>query len=58
MWGAIFGGIGHASTGGRRDFSSVQTMEADSYDVLVESTHLDVAVRAIDGRAPQADLQR
>ena len=58
LWGAIFGGIGHASTGGRRDFSSVQTMEADSYDVLVESTHLDEAVRAIDGRAPQADLQR
>lgn len=47
LWGALFGAIGHASTGGRRDFSSVQTMEADSYDVLVESTHLDDAVQLI-----------
>ncbi|WP_241724384.1 general stress protein [Dietzia sp. E1] len=58
LWGALFGAIGHASTGGRRDFSSVQTMEADSYDVLVESTHLDEAVRLIGGPAPRTDLQR
>ncbi|MBZ9934544.1 hypothetical protein LB570_31250, partial [Mesorhizobium sp. BR1-1-5] len=43
LWGAVFGAIGHAATGGRRDFTSLQTMEAESYDVLVEASHLDQA---------------
>jgi hypothetical protein len=39
--GAVFGLIGHAMSGGRRDFSSISAMRADSYDLLV-----DVAVAA------------
>jgi hypothetical protein len=34
--GALFGLLGHALSGGRRDFSSVSGMRADSYDVLVD----------------------
>lgn len=49
VWGAIFGAIGHAATGGRRDFTSLQTMEAESYDVLVEGAHLDQARRLLGG---------
>jgi hypothetical protein len=35
--GALIGFVAHAVTGGRRDFSSVQRMRADSYDVMVET---------------------
>lgn len=35
VFGAIFGFIGHAMTGGRRDFASVQRLEADEYVLLV-----------------------
>ncbi|GAA4681022.1 YflT domain-containing protein [Frondihabitans cladoniiphilus] len=35
VWGALFGFIGHAATRGQRDFSSVKTMEAGRYEVLV-----------------------
>ncbi|WBB68046.1 general stress protein [Micromonospora sp. WMMD812] len=45
LYGAIFGAIvggllgllAHVLTGGRRDFSSVAGMRADSYDVLVDA---------------------
>ncbi|MFC7402244.1 general stress protein [Citricoccus sp. GCM10030269] len=50
IWGAIFGGLGHAATRGRRDFSSVQVMEAESYDVLVEATHVGQAARVAEGQ--------
>ncbi|KAA0015879.1 general stress protein [Antrihabitans cavernicola] len=42
LWGAMFGYVAHWSTGGRRDFSSVQTLQARRYDVYVD------AVRAAD----------
>jgi hypothetical protein len=35
LWGALFGFVGHAATRGQRDFSSVKTMEAGRYEVLV-----------------------
>ncbi|MGA1811115.1 general stress protein [Frondihabitans sp. 4ASC-45] len=35
LWGALFGFVGHAMTRGQRDFSSVKTMEAGRYEVLV-----------------------
>jgi hypothetical protein len=35
--GGLFGMLGHALSGGRRDFSSVTGMRADSYDVLVDA---------------------
>lgn len=43
VWGAIFSGIGHAATGGRRDFSAVSSFEADSYDILVEAPYVQEA---------------
>lgn len=43
VWGALFGFLGHAATRGKRDFSSVKTMEAGRYEVLVRA---DVATRA------------
>lgn len=51
MWGAILGAvagaviglIGHAMSGGRRDFNSISGFSADRYDVEVER---DVAVQA------------
>ncbi|MEW1979969.1 general stress protein [Citricoccus sp. NPDC079358] len=50
VWGAIFGALGHAATRGRRDFSSVQVMEAESYDVLVEATHINQAAQVANGQ--------
>jgi hypothetical protein len=41
--GAAFGAVGHAATGGKRDFSSVAQMQAERYDVQVDT---DVADRA------------
>lgn len=35
VWGAMFGFIGHAMHGGRRDFASVKSFEAERYDVMV-----------------------
>ena len=43
LWGALWGAIGHAATRGRRDFSSVKTMEAGRYEVLVRG---ELAARA------------
>jgi hypothetical protein len=43
VWGALWGAIGHAATRGRRDFSSVKTMEAGNYEVLVRG---ELAARA------------
>ncbi|WP_295828750.1 general stress protein [uncultured Microbacterium sp.] len=40
VWGAIFGFAGHAFTGARRDFSSVQGFEAERWDVTVDAEHL------------------
>lgn len=51
VWGAIFGALGHAATRGRRDFSSVQVMEAESYDVLVEATHINQAAQVANGQS-------
>ncbi|WP_168627003.1 general stress protein [Cryobacterium sp. BB307] len=47
LWGAIFGAIGQWSTRGQRDFSSVKTMEASSYSVMVDVTHADEARRML-----------
>lgn len=57
-WGAIFGAIGHAATRGRRDFSSVKVMEAESYDVLVEASHVSQAAQVLKGQPMQQDNRR
>jgi Heat induced stress protein YflT domain len=45
VWGAVFGGVAHAMTGGRRDFSSVSSLVANSYRITVPA---DLAERARD----------
>ena len=60
LYGAIFGAIvggllglvGHALTGGRRDFNSVAGMRAESYDVLVDAEVAPQAIQLLD--APNA----
>jgi hypothetical protein len=42
-WGAIFGGVAHAATGGRRDFSSRTSLQAERYAVNVGEDHVDEA---------------
>jgi hypothetical protein len=42
-WGAIFGGVAQAATGGRRDFSSRTSLQAGKYAVNVGEDHLDEA---------------
>jgi hypothetical protein len=43
VWGAIFGGIAHAATGGRRDFSSRTSLQAGHYAVNVGEDHAEEA---------------
>lgn len=43
VWGAIFGAIAHATTGGRRDFSSRSTLQATEYAVTVTADHAEQA---------------
>lgn len=33
-WGALFGYLAHAATGGRRDFSAVRSLAARNYDLI------------------------
>lgn len=47
IWGAAFGYAAHWSTRGRRDFSSVQTLEAQRYDVYVGAEHAAEATRYV-----------
>ena len=54
LWGLVFGLIGHATTGGRRDFRSIQGFEAEAYDVLVDAEHIDAAAAELSGDRPTA----
>jgi len=49
IFGAIFSVIGYAMTGGKRDFTSVGAMRAETYDVLVDANHADEAERVLGG---------
>lgn len=46
IWGALFGFLAHAATGGRRDFKSTQMLEAERYAVMVDSEYLNEALSA------------
>lgn len=56
LWGALLGGLlgallgalGHAATGGRRDFSSFRGYTAAEYEVLVEESRADEAERLLE----------
>ena len=43
IWGAIFGAIAHAATRGRRDFTSMSSLQAKEYAVNVTAEHADQA---------------
>lgn len=55
VWGIVIGGVigigvglvGHAMTGGRRDFSSIGTVRAERYEVLAEAEAADEAQSAL-----------
>ena len=46
--GAIMGAVGHGSTRGRRDFSSIAGMQAGAYDVMVDDGLWAEARRVLD----------
>lgn len=50
--GAIFGLVGHAATGGRRDFSSYGGIAAERYDVIAASDVADEARRVLEEMPP------
>ncbi len=50
--GAVLGMVGHAMTGGRRDFSSIQTMRAQRYNVQAELDVAEEAERMLADLAP------
>lgn len=57
LFGLVWGVIGYALTGGRRDFTSVSQVIATRYEVLVEHKHLAQAqelLQSMPGR--QVDL--
>jgi hypothetical protein len=47
--GAVLGLVGHALTGGRRDFRSRMAFVADSYDVVVASDLATQAINLLEG---------
>jgi hypothetical protein len=47
FWGAVFGFVAHLATGGERDFSSVESLEAQRYDVCVAAQYAAEAARYI-----------
>ena len=47
FWGAVFGFVAHWSSKGQRDFSSVQSLEAQRYDVYVTADHAAEAARYV-----------
>ncbi len=49
FWGAVFGFVAHLATGGERDFSSVQSLEAQRYDVCVTAQYAGDAARFTQG---------
>lgn len=42
-WGAVFGAIAHAATGGRRDFASRSSIQAGQYAVVTDAEVADQA---------------
>jgi Heat induced stress protein YflT domain len=59
-WGAVFGYVAHASTKGRRDFSSVRQLVATRYDLIAREGTVDRA-RTMLGEAgllPQPEPAR
>lgn len=52
VWGALFGFIGHAMTRGERDFTSLKTLKATTYELQVSGGLADQAKQVLAaGRA-------
>lgn len=49
VFGAVSGALGHAAMRGKRDFTSVQGLVADRYEVLVEEGEAAEAQRLVSG---------
>jgi hypothetical protein len=45
--GAVYGFVAHWATRGRRDFASIQSLEAGRYDVYVDEAHAADAARFV-----------
>jgi hypothetical protein len=59
VWGAVFGYVAHARTGGQRDFSSVRGLVATRYDLTAREGTVERA-RFMLGEAgllPQTETQ-
>ncbi|MEJ3746247.1 general stress protein [Actinomycetes bacterium KLBMP 9797] len=54
FWGAVFGGVAHALTGGRRDFTSRSTLQASQYAIAVDAEHADAARQLVTRMTWQA----
>ena len=57
LFGAAFGAIVHAATGGRRDFISAAGMEADRYDVVVDEEMAERAAELLRSLDPLVTAQ-
>ena len=59
-WGAAFGYVAHASTKGRRDFSSVRQLVATHYDLIARGGTVDRARSMLSeaGLLPQTEAAR
>jgi hypothetical protein len=60
LWGAAFGYVAHASTKGRRDFSSVRQLVATHYDLIARGGTVDRARSMLSeaGLLPQTEAAR
>jgi hypothetical protein len=47
VFGAVWGAVGHAFTGGRRDFTSLAGLEAARYDLLADEPDANTALRLL-----------
>lgn len=47
-WGAVAGYVGHAATGGRRDFASTKTLVAMRYDVIARGGTVEQAKQMLE----------
>jgi hypothetical protein len=52
-FGAVFGATAQALTGGRRDFSSLRSLQAERYAVMVDAEYADQARTLLSGLAGQ-----
>ena len=52
VWGAVFGAIAHAATGGQRDFRSINSLVADRYAIRAPAEEAEAARRLLAQLSP------